>query len=621
MKNIHKKLKPDLFFYLEEAIFSSQREIADRIVESCFEDEEITPDLIAKKLPFVQFSKLEKTPAIISIDILGYHRSDVTKFLIEMISRWLVAGRRLSIEAFSSTRFKFFEIEKQIYFAAKAAIFIETEHEKSLIEYNMQSFIKEIRLGLDSFYHAKRILEVKGLSIDERTSFVHERITNLIHRFPDQFDYDLFPMMQKFLLESNEEYKKGRSPDLLAQIIYTVYVFMRRLREHVEKVRRKRHLFLKVVRSKVQTLFGEKNVIGFFVGLNFLKENEIFDKRHLIKAVQKYFSEMHPIDSSYFLQADEEEGLLVFYIEMKKEAESDLTDSEIRFLKKELEKDLKGCIESLVRPVFMPRNEEEIMKYIVTLSHEVKFVRDHPQVVISFDEQTDRDLFFTVVLVRPILPDSKSLEELFPPGKIDIQIEKAKEVGYIRKRFPKQAAVLKVRLSNLAFLRDDFAVDLYKARQKIVKHLVETLGEIRDYNGGMIAKQDEVFQSFEKLMNAAGEQNHYLLESFFHSLYPMEMRSVVPLESFKTLFLQFRTLLHSEESMIQRVQQDVLYVCVRVADFKAKKKLLDGVSKLDIPSSELIKLLFSIQETGYIGFIYFSTSKSQRSKLMRLCGK
>lgn len=618
MKN---KTKTMLFFYLEEAIFASQREIADQIVLECFKEAQITPDLIRSELPYVNFKQLEKDASILTFDILGFYRSDVTKFLIEMISRWLLPGKKLSLEAFSSTRFKFFEIEKQIYFAAKAVIFVESEYERSLINYHLPNFMKDIRLGLDSFYHAKRILEVKGLSIDERTSFVQEKITTLIHRFPEQFDYDLFPLMQKFLLESSEEYKKGRSPDLLAQIIYTVYVFMRRLRARIEQVRFKRHLFLKMVRSKIQTLFGEKNIIGFFVGLNFLKENEIFDKRHLIKAVQKYFSDMRPLDTSYFVQTDEEEGLMVFYIEMKVETESDITDQEIRFLKKELEKDLKGCIESLVRPVFMPRNEEEIMKYIVTLTNEIKFVRDLPQVVISFDEQTDRDLFFTVVLVRPLLPDTHTLEELFQPGKIDIQIEKAKEVGFIRKRFPKQAAVLKVRLSNLAFLRDDFAVDLYKARQKIVKYLHETLGEIRDYNGGMIAKQEEVLQAFEKLMNAHGEHNHYLIESFFHSLYPIEMRTTLTLEPFKTLFFLFRKLLSGDQTIIQKLESDALYLCVKVNDFKAKKKLLDAVGKLGIPNSELVKLVFSIQETGYIGFIYFTDSKPDRTHLLRICTK
>lgn len=618
MKSTQKQNKTALFFYLEEALFSAQRELADQVVEACFQGEELTPDLIAEKLPYIHFTDLNQGLSILAFDFLGFYRSDVTKFLIEMISRWLLPGRKLSLEAFSSTRFKFFEIEKQIYFAAKAVIFVESEEERSLIAYHIPNFLKEIRLGLDSFYHAKRILEVKGLSIDERTSFVQEKITSLIGRFPEQFDYDLFPLMQKFLLESSEEYKKGRSPDLLAQVIYTVYVFLRRLRERVEKVRYKRHLFLKMVRSKIQTLFGEKNVIGFFVGLNFLKENEIFDKRHLIKAVQKYFSEMCAIDASYFAQTDEEEGLLVFYIEMRKEALQDLTDEEIRFLKKELEKDLKGCIESLVRPVFMPRNEEEIMKYIVTLTNEIKFIRDLPQVVISFDEQTDRDLFFTVVLVRPLMPDTQALAEIFLPGKIDIQIEKVKEVGFVRKRFPKEAAVLKVRLSNIAFLRDDFAVDLYKARQKIVRYLHETLGEIRDYNGGMIAKQEEVLESFEKLLNVHGEHNHYLIESFFHSLYPIEMRTTLALEPFKTLFFLFRRLLTSEQTFIQKVEQEALYICVKVSDFKAKKNLLDAVQKLDIPNSELVKLLFSIQETGYIGFIYFTSSKIARSKLLKL---
>jgi len=613
--------KQALFFYLEGEEFFPQREITRSIVHNCFKDKETTPDLIEQKLPFVSFSHTKEAPSIFTIDCLGFYRSDVTKFLYEMISRWLVPGQKLVIEAFSVNRFKFFEIEKEIYFSAKVVISIETQNQLALIEYNEPTITKEIKLGLESFYHAKRILEIKGLSIDEKTSYIQEKITALIHRFPQQFDYDLYPLMQKFLLESSEEYKKGRGPDLLAQVIYTLYVFMHRLQANVEEVSRKRHLFLKVIRSKIQTLFGEKNVIGFFVGVNFLKENEIFDKRHLIKAVQKHFSEMEAIDSSYFGQSNDEERLSVFYIEMKKEGVNDLTDQDIRYLRKELEKDLKGCIESLVRPVFMPRNEEEVMKYIVTLSGQIKVVRDLPQVVISFDEQTDRDLFFTIILVRPFLPDTPILEEILQisGGMIEIGIEKVKQVGFIRKRIPKQAAILKVRLSNLPFLRDDFVVDLYKARQKIVKHLTEILGEIRDYNGGMIAKQMEVFLSFEQIMKQHGEQNHYLLENFFHSLYPVESRSVVHIDCLKIFFLLFRNLLHSDNpslSYLQKSEKRSAFICLKIYDFKRKKTLLESVQKLKIPNSQLVQLLLSIQDTAYVGFIYFSDSKEEQKTFL-----
>ena len=65
-------------------------------------------------------------------------------------------------------------------------------------------------------------------------------------------------------------------------------------------------------------------------------------------------------------------------------------------------------------PVFMPRNEEEIMRNIVSLSDQIKYLRDIPQVFITFDEQTTANLFFTIIMVRLLKGEEKA-------GSRDIQ--------------------------------------------------------------------------------------------------------------------------------------------------------------------------------------------------------
>lgn len=538
---------------------------------------------------------------VLKLSCLGKYWQDAVKFFYEMVSRPLLPGRKIAVERFFSTLFKW---KKQTYFVAEVVIPIEN------MQVHLPPLLREIELGLRSPYHAKRILEMKGLATDERIAMVQERITGLLRRFPKLFDYDIFHVMQKCLISTSEEYKKARSPYLISKIVSSIYVFTKQLLFLTEKAPHKRHLLIKVTRSYVDTPFGEKKVLGFFVGLNFLKENEVFDKRHLFKAAQKYFPSIVMNEESHFAHFLEEERLLVFYVEMEKEG---ITDKEVRVLERELENDLKGCIENLVRPIFMPRNEEEVLKYVVTLSNQITLVRDIPQIAIIFNEQVDCELHFTVVMVRPLLPDSLSIEELFA-GKPEFSIEKVRHGGLIRKKFPKEAAVLKVHLSNTQFLRDDFAVDLYRARQQVVHELEFIFGEIRDYNGGMIAKQMEVFLSFQEMMQKSGEKNVHLLESFFHSLYPVELRSILHLTCLKTLYLLFQRVLFGEEGIVECKESRYIYVCLKIQN----SENLETFNKLPLPTNQLVKLSLPLQDNFYLGFVFFSDSEEEQKMFLEM---
>ena len=85
------------------------------------------------------------------------------------------------------------------------------------------------------------------------------------------------------------------------------------------------------------------------------------------------------------------------------------------------------------------------------------------------------------------------------------QIDRVKVVGKLRRKVPKEVAVVRVRLPSEKFLREDYSVDLFKARQHLVKEMEQILGEVRDYNGGMIAKQSENFARLKKLLQEIGE--------------------------------------------------------------------------------------------------------------------
>ncbi len=614
-----KDLQSELFFLLAGEEFSLEREIAKRIIKNIFGEKEITLQEI-QKIPIIKTTKLAELSSELVISILAAQRSDLPKFVYEMISKWLVPGVRLDITSFFSTKLRFFELDQTTYFAFEIVIMVPDLELLGRIRYSLPSIEREICLGVRSVYHARKILELKGLSPDEKSVIIQEKVTALLQRFPNLFDYDFYLAMQKFLVSVPEEYRSLRSSRFLSRIVSTTYYLLSRVSQESEKKDKKRHLFLKIAPVQVQTPFGEKMNLGCFIGLNFLKPNEVFEERHLLKAVLRLVKGVIIVPESYFILERKEDGEIGFFVELEREDQASFTNEEVDLLRRGLLKELHGSVESLVRPLFMPRNEEEAMKYIVTLSEEITSKNDMPQIAIIFDEQTDRILSFSAVSVRPFEEGASKIEELIKTRTgFDVKLEKVKRIGDGVRQVRKEASILRMFLSPEEFLRDDFSVDLYRARQYVVSYLMSLFGDVRDYNGGMISKQMEIFHSFRELIEKSGDCNDILLENFFYALAPIELRAAVHPERLKRLYFLFRELYNDPKggTRIMQVADDkCLYVVLSVSDGKTRRKLIDALLDSDIEPTSLIRFGLACDGKHFIGFILFTESESIRQDFL-----
>lgn len=617
---MRKEAQSSLFFPLDEEEFTSQREIAKSVVDKIFGDEEFTEEQLSK-LPLLKTSKIAELPSKLRMALITSYRADLPRFVFEMVSKWLIPGERIDIATFFSSKFRFFELDQESYLAFEIVICVPDRETLSRIRYALPSIEREIYLGAQSVYHAKRILELKGLSSDEKSVMVQERVTTLLHRFPGMFDYDFYLAMQKFLVSVAEEYRALRTSRFLARIVSGTYYLLSCVGKEVEKREKKRHLFLKLLPVKVQTPFGEKVNLGCFIALNFLKENEVFEERHLLKAVLRLVKNVNTVEESYFILERKDVGEIGFFVELERDDQQSFSKKQISLLRKELPAELKGSVESLVRPLFMPRNEEEVMKYIVTLSDEITSKNDMPQIAIIFDEQTDRVLSFTAVSVRPLEEGGEKTEDLMKKfSGYDVRLEKVKCIGDGIRQVRKEASLLRMYLSPDEFLRDDFSVDLYRARQYVVTYLMSMYGDVRDYNGGMISKQMEIFHSFRELIEKTGDRNDLLLENFFYALTPIELRAAVHPERLKRLYFLFRELYNDPKggSRLMQVEDDkCLYVALCLSDSRAKRKLIDALLESDIEPTNLIRFGLASDGKHFIGFILFSESKETREKFLK----
>ena len=523
--------------------------------------EELLDELLETGVPSW---KLEKREGV-TLYLLASRRPYIGKFILEMVSQ-------LNPNNFS----------------------LDVVHEKLLIATvhmnedspELERIIHELELGVCSPYHAARILEMKALSMDEKRGLVQERILNVIRRFPALFDYDLFSEMQQFFLKHSDQYFRPRTVREVTQTLSALYMIRKKVLLAHEKCSVRRHVAVKVMRRTLAFPLEQKEALEISVGLNILRENEVFKRGHLIKAIQSLIPEARLVSGSDY-QEKNESFLHLLTLEIEKaggfEAE------EIADLRLWLPRALKGKIEHLQRSLFMPRNEEEILRHVVTLGRELRFARDLPQVILSFEKQAETHLFFTVILARILLPKMPPIEDVLMASPLRPKIDRIKQLGMLRKKYPKEAAVFKIELPIPPFIREDHSIDLYKARQRILSQLQELFGEVRDYNGGIISKQNEVFSSLVKMV---GAHDSILLENFFHSLFPLEKRSFLDPKLIKTLFILFQEKLHSSMPFLTREEKSHVFMI-------GEGEILDKIHDLSTP---LITLDLEHEERHYTGF-------------------
>lgn len=573
-------------------------------------------------LPLVTSTNCRELPGVMSFFALTLEKQNAFKFFYEMINGWLLPGRRLNVVLIYSADFRLPDLGEDTFVLSEIRVRIENERELEQILGNLPTIETEIQMGLTSSHYARRILEIKGFSTDEKSAIIQQDIAYLIDHFPKEFDQDVLTEMQHVLLICRDEFKAARKCRHLSRIIGVNYHFRKRLLEALKHTPEKRHLCLKLFRTRLNLPDVEKSVIGILVGVNFFKDREVFDKIHLIKAIQSYIPSARAIENSFFANRRGSEPFCTLYVEIEKNSGETFTPQEIKLLRDQLPNYLKERIKHLLHPVFMPRNEEEIIRNILSLSSEIKYLRDIPQVFITFDEQTHSHVFFTIVLVRVLKPDALSIQEMFKKSNSFLEYfhDRCQTVGSLRRKYKKEATVFRIKLSKEQFLRDDHTIDINRARQTVVSELFDIMGEIRDFNGGMISKQNEVLSELKKLLKDNLKYNELLLENFFYSLTPVIMQNVLEIEALRTVFFMLLEAMEDgffngeNYALKMFADHEFVYAMIKADDRSVKEEVSKALAKLQLHSSQLANSYVSVYDEIYLGYVYRSDNPARQDE-------
>lgn len=576
----------------------------------------------ADMLPLISWSDLSRAPCTLSVLLLCKYRLNACNFFYDMISRWLLPQRRVNVEVFFASDVRVSHLSDDLLSVAEIVVYLKSAQDVEEVRRNLSAIETEIRLGVVSNYHARRILEFKGLSSDGKTAMIQEKIGSLIQSHSKDFDRGIFSQMQQFLVTCREEFKEGRDYHHISRMISNLYSLRKVLKQNVETSPSKRHVALKFLKTRLLpsgVSAIEKPVLGVLVGLNFLGEHELFEESHLITAIQKYLPAVRTVPNSPFVDRDTDTSIQTLYIEIEKVNGFDFTLSEVQHLRAHLPDQVKGHIEQLTHPIFMPRNEEEVLRNIMALSRQLRYVNDMPQVILSFDEQSKDNLSFTVILVRILGKNAPTVETLFAKSRTDLKYlpDRVRRLGHLRRKYVKEATVFRTLVSSRAFLRNDHSVDFYKAREHVLHEITRIVGEMRDYNGGIIYKQNEVLGALKSSLGRLAVSHNVLIEKFFYSLMPMEMRTVLDTEPLKQLFL---LLLQAKKTDLQQKKQDARrsLVVTPIHHHSARRDLASAVERLGLPVHQYVSFFLEVNQTQFAGYLLLSEDVELRARFFEI---
>ncbi|MCB1107188.1 MAG: hypothetical protein KDK76_03735, partial [Chlamydiia bacterium] len=586
-----------------------------------FSDKKSLAAWIEKTIPWITWSTFESPPDTVTLFFLIPPLSSLPTetFISEMIKRWLLPHQETKMLSFEHMEF-FFELHpRESFFIAEASVLIKDRQEATLLKENLPLLKKEILSALSGRKFAPALLETKILPLDHKMNLIREGFIKLVSKFPDDLDETLFERLAFMQAYASKEFREERSYRHLARIILTFILLRSHLKRELNAFPEKRHMKIRFMPTSLTFPFGTKPVLGLSIGLNFFHQYELFNEKHVLRAVQELYPYMRIVPGSTFRSNPLNGPVTMLYVEIEKEDGSQISLEERKTLKESLEEELKKRIEHLVPALFVVRNEEETMRNILMLSRELKSRDDLPQMMISFDQHSKDDLVFTVVLLRVKKEGMPSIQELLKnkDQRIRFILDRVQNVNFIDQSHPIEANVFRLQMAKLhSFLRMDFSVNLYVARDEIVKFLTEHIGEIRDYNGGMMIKQGEILTQFKRLFSDVSSRNQEILENFFYSLNPIESQATISLQYLSLFFELFVKMTEKHQTgekaceIEHEKDDDITVMILRSTDPDYRPIVEEAIAKAAIRDRAVISSMLTIENSHYFSLLYEDTESA-----------
>ncbi|MFI5342619.1 MAG: peptide ABC transporter substrate-binding protein [Chlamydiales bacterium] len=373
---------------------------------------------------------------------------------------------------------------------------------------------------------------------------VEKKVRCWLTRFKHPTDQSVVQDLYLFYLLASKKFLDHRYPAHLSNLFLSIHLMQKTLAQKVAFSPQEPHVKIRWLPGTLKFPFSTRSVLGCLVGYNSLDKYELFDEENLSLAFQKQYPDVRLVKESLYQHTSQNKNLKIHYFEVEKKDGSNFSLYEQNLLKNNVGERVRNSVQKLSPSTFMKRNEEETYKTILVLSNEISSLEDLPQAAINLDEHTGKEIVFQVVLVHPAPFHNFSLKERFV--ECTFVPKRVTTVRYLDDH-PIQAHVFSLHLSRTsAFLRSDGSLDFNLARQKVGTLLHSAIGSFRDYNGGLLLKQQE---HLEKFRSSFPEADQDVVEKFFYTIAPLEKQAILDQE---ILSLFFKFFLDHEKEKLQK---------------------------------------------------------------------
>lgn len=604
--------------------------INDPAFSSLIETVSQTLDLLLKgRIPksaeiLVQSNRYETTISFVIL-CAADNTSGVGRFINDLCSRSLVPGKVITLASSYSFAFEFEEAKGEQFFLHKVFAILPSVTDIPIAEENLKHIPEELRLNIEAVRFARGIvlatslpvgeqkilLETKlGTRLDEdafdsiqkllkkpstpdQLSHLTDEVAALLRLKPEIFGRDIFNELQQMIFNLAPKFNQDGRQSIITRLVAYNYLFKKTLIAQTQGKNKERlSLSLKVFR---RTNNEKKPILGVLVSILLSDSKDFFGQDELFDALKVVLKDIKSVEDSIFIDQRPNERVRSLFIEIKRDYP--FTPKELKELRLKLPFEIRLRIQKALLPLFIPKNEEEVMKNLLLLAKEIKYVTDIPQVILSFLKQSELYLHFTIIIAY--LNKGKEI-------KISYENVEKKSLGHFRKRYRKEGCVFEAKIEKRPFLRRDGTLDLFEARKAVVGQLLSQIGSFRDYNGGLISKKSEVLIALKKLLENFENGSDLVIENFFHSITPAFMQSILSATLLKKLYLLLKDLL-DQNSLKKAIESkkigDTLLVAIILPGPTALQNFKPYLEQLSLPSSSLTTAQIHLYGKSVLGIL------------------
>lgn len=496
------------------------------------------PMLLRSKLPLLFVERAQEHPLGVSIYLLSKEKEGLSHYFFTQCSTSLIPSQITPLERFfaSNVRLEGYEgaltlIEAYVVFRSQEEFVLFNEH--------LDRFMDEVRRGCEKEDILERTFDRRRSGVNQEYLHLQDYIQFLIKRVPfSRLQTEKY--LRRFWVEFNERIETDPLKAKWKKWFVRYVLLQKQIREMEECTFEERE-------HRVQVFNLENSALRATLGLALylpLAPNEVFELKHLKKSLQLIHPSIH-VDEKSFIRLHHDS---IFLVEVQ-------THLDRREIERGLKFTLSSSIERYVHQVFMPRNEEDVMRRIVTLCNEISSKEDIPQVAIHFERQYETYLSYLVLIVKPY--DNLPIERLTTIRKQGIGVHLEATRRFYQRLVEIEASTVRLDIDLTGFIRADHSIDSLKVRAHITDFLKKIFPHFRDYNGGMISKQIDNLRLFKALLK---DHDEMCLENFFLSLQPVEIQYLSKLDPLMEMFHFFMSGSKNltGEHLIKKGQEGVL---------------------------------------------------------------